>query len=57
LGRQKIVFGSAETSEEVRDKFNRLKVFYKEAMPFEGWNKYTEISLKYEGQVVCRKFS
>ena len=57
LGRQKIVFGTAETIEEVSDKFNRLKVFYKEAMPFEGWNKYSEISLKYEGQVVCRKFS
>jgi hypothetical protein len=24
-------------------------------MPYEGWNKYSEISVKYEGQIVCRK--
>jgi cell division protein FtsQ len=57
LGKHKIVFGKAGTEKEVEDKFERLKVFYEEALPFEGWNKYTEISLKYEGQVVCRKVS
>ena len=57
VGKQKIVFGKASSVKEVEDKFQRLKVFYQEAMPFEGWNKYSEISLKYEGQVVCRKAS
>ena len=57
VGKHKIVFGKASTVKEVEDKFHRLKVFYKEALPFEGWNKYTEIILKYEGQVVCRKVS
>ena len=57
VGKQKIVFGKASSVKEVEEKFQRLKVFYKEAMPFEGWNKYSEISLKYEGQVVCRKAS
>ncbi len=55
VGKHKIIFGKASTVKEVADKFHRLKVFYKEALPFEGWNKYTEIILKYEGQVVCRK--
>ena len=24
-------------------------------MPFEGWQKYSEINLKYDGQIVGRK--
>ena len=57
LGDQKIVFGTAHSEKEVREKFQRLKIFYKEAIPYEGWNKYSEISLKYEGQIVCKKVS
>jgi len=55
VGEQKIVFGSATTEQEVRQKFEKLKVFYKEAIPYEGWNKYEEINLKYDKQLVCRK--
>jgi cell division protein FtsQ len=55
LGEQQIVFGPARSTEEVSDKFERLSHFYKEALPHEGWNKYKEISVKYEGQIVCRK--
>lgn len=55
VGGQKIVFGSAFTDQEVSEKFRKLKVFYKEAMPYEGWNKYDEISLKYDKQIVCKK--
>jgi cell division protein FtsQ len=55
VGGQKIIFGSAHTDEEVRGKFKKLKVFYKEAMPYEGWGKYDEISLKYDKQIVCKK--
>ncbi|XOV69245.1 MAG: cell division protein FtsQ/DivIB [Fluviicola sp.] len=55
VGDQKVVFGSALTEEEVAEKFKKLKIFYKEAMPYEGWNTYTEISLKYEDQIVCKK--
>lgn len=55
LGDQQIIFGAARSSKEVEDKFERLKHFYKEALPHEGWNKYKEISVKYEGQIVCRK--
>ena len=55
LGDQKIVFGKAHSAKQVREKFQRLKVFYKEAIPYEGWSKYSEISLKYEGQIVCKR--
>lgn len=55
VGGQKIIFGTAFSDEEVADKFEKLKIFYKEAIPYEGWNKYSEISLKYEKQIVCKK--
>jgi cell division protein FtsQ len=55
VGEHKIIFGSALSEEEVHDKFEKLKVFYKEAIVYEGWNKYDEISLKYDKQIVCKK--
>lgn len=55
VGDQRIVFGSAYTEKEVEEKFEKLKVFYEEAIEVEGWNKYSEISLKYDGQIVCKK--
>jgi len=24
-------------------------------LPYEGWNKYDQINLSYDGQIVCRK--
>jgi cell division protein FtsQ len=54
VGGQKIIFGSAHTDEEVKVKFNKLKIFYKEAIPYEGWDKYSEINLKYKKQIVCK---
>lgn len=55
VGEQKIIFGSAYSNEDIAEKMEKLKLFYKEAIPFEGWNKYSEISLKYDGQIVCKK--
>jgi cell division protein FtsQ len=55
VGSQTILFGSANSDEEVKDKFNRLKVFYKEGIPNESWEKYNTIIVKYEGQIVGRK--
>lgn len=52
VGDQNIVLGSARKME---DKLNRLKIFYKEGMPYVGWREYESISLKFNGQVVCRK--
>lgn len=55
VGEQRIVFGSAYSDQQIKDKFIRLKVFYKEGLPYEGWEKYSEINVKYDGQIVCRK--
>jgi len=55
VGDHLIVFGSALTEKEVSEKFEKLKTFYKHGLPYEGWEKYDEINLKYEGQIVCKK--
>lgn len=55
VGGHSIVFGSAKSENEVAKKFEKLVQFYKNGLPFEGWNKYSEINLKYENQIVCKK--
>ena len=52
LGDQKIRIGNLD---DLDDKLKRLRIFYEEAMPYEGWKKYSSISLKYKGQIVCKK--
>lgn len=54
VGGQKIIFGTAVTDDEVKEKFKKLKIFYEEGIPYEGWDKYEEISLKYDNQIVCK---
>ncbi len=52
VGDQKILIGSAR---KLEDKLFRLKMFYREGMPYTGWRLYESINLKYNGQVVCRR--
>lgn len=52
LGDQKIRIG---TIDDLEDKLKRIRIFYDEAMPYEGWKKYATISVKYKGQIVCKK--
>ena len=52
LGDQKIILGNLNGLE---DKLARLKVFYDQAIPYEGWNKYETINLKYGNQIVCKR--
>lgn len=53
IGDHKIVFGSVEN---IEDKFNKLKLFYKEGLnKTDGWNKYAIVNIKYKNQVVCTK--
>lgn len=47
---QKVEFGKPENIEE---KFKKLMIFYKEILPRMGWNKYSKVSLEYEGQIVA----
>ncbi len=52
VGAHIIEFGSLRDYEE---KFKKLKALYSQGFLREGWNKYSRINLKYEGQVVCTK--
>ena len=52
IGNQKILFGRLRDGE---DKLKRLKIFYQEAAPYEGWRKYRSIDLRYNGQVVGKR--
>jgi len=49
VGREKILFGYMDRIDE---KFENLKIFYKNALPREGWNKYKYFDLRWQGQVV-----
>jgi cell division protein FtsQ len=53
FGYHTIEFGRAD--ETTREKFEKLKIFYKEGLAKVGWDKYKIINLKYQGQVVCEK--
>lgn len=55
VGDQVIIFGEAPSEEIVEEKFNKLTNFYDEVIPYEGWDKYEEINLKFEGQIVAKK--
>jgi len=39
----------------IETKFKKLKLFYEQALPAEGWNKYKTVNLKYKNQIVCTK--
>ena len=52
IGNQLILFGDGT---EVEEKFNKLKLFYREVMVKAGWNYYSTIDLTYRGQVVAKK--
>lgn len=43
------------TADDIENKLERLMHFYKKGLDNVGWNKYSSISVAYEGQVVCKK--
>ena len=49
IGNQLIKFGDAS---DIKEKFSKLKLFYKNILVKTGWNKYSVINLQYKGQVV-----
>lgn len=49
IGRGKILIGEAVNLE---DKFENLKIFYRNGLPVEGWNKFKYLNLKWDDQVV-----
>ncbi len=50
IGDQKIILGKMDN---INNKLFYLKTFYKEAIPYKGWQKYKTINLKFKGQVVA----
>ena len=51
-GNYTIMFGRIENVEE---KFEKLRHFYEDGLNKVGWDKYSTIDIKYDGQVVCSK--
>lgn len=52
VGKLRIVLGTFHNFEE---KLNNLQLFYEQAIPKAGWEKYSIINLKYKNQIVCTK--
>ena len=52
IGNTIIVFGDAT---DVEEKFNKLKLFYRQVMVKAGWNKYSVLNIQYKGQVVAKR--
>ncbi|MCZ4408009.1 hypothetical protein O3Q51_04270 [Cryomorphaceae bacterium 1068] len=51
VGNHTIIFGS----DRLEEKLEVLRIFYREGMSQEAWNKYKSINLKYKDQIVCTK--
>jgi cell division protein FtsQ len=49
VGNHSIVLGSTE---KLAEKMEKLRVFYRKALPVLGWDEYSRIDLRYEGQVI-----
>lgn len=52
IGNEIIAFGDATNLDE---KFNKLQLFYQQVMVKAGWNKYSEINVQYNGQIVAKR--
>ncbi len=52
IGNTVIVFGDAS---DVDEKFNKLKLFYRQVMVKAGWDKYSVLNVEYKGQVVAKR--
>jgi len=42
-------------TDNYEEKLNNLLVFYREAMPLAGWDRYKVVNIEYKGQVVCQR--
>ena len=54
IGNHTILLGSTN---DLSEKFSKLKVFYKEGLNRAGWNNYSQVNLKYKNEVYCKKRS
>lgn len=54
IGDQVIYLGRYHP-ERTQERLQRLKTFYREGLPYEGWRKYKSFDLRYADQVVAKK--
>ena len=52
LGNNIIVFGDAT---DAKEKFRRIKLFYKDVMTKMGWNYYSIVNVQYKNEIVAKK--
>ena len=52
VGNHTVRLGKVENYEE---KLHNLLVFYRQAMPVAGWDRYRVVNVEYRGQVVCQR--
>ncbi len=52
VGNHTVKLGRVENYEE---KLHNLLVFYRQAMPVAGWDRYRVVNVEYKGQVVCQR--
>jgi cell division protein FtsQ len=52
VGNHRILLGSLD---DFREKLDNLQLFYEQAIPKMGWEKYSIINLKFKNQIVCTK--
>ncbi len=50
-GDHTIVFG---TLDDVKEKLDRTKTFYREVFPKQGWQQFKVINVEYKDQIVCK---
>ena len=52
VGSHAIILGDAD---DLEGKFRKLYALYTHALNNLGWNRYTQINLKYKNQIVCTR--
>lgn len=50
VGDFRIILGKVENS---RERLDKLMLFLKEGITKKGWNRYKEVNLKFDNQIVC----
>ena len=54
VGDQVIYLGRYHET-KTRERLDRLKIFYREGLPYEGWRKYKSFDLRFSDQVIAKK--
>jgi len=50
VGKQHIELGAPEAIER---KMTQLALFYKQIIPYKGWNAYKRVNIEFDNQIVC----